>query len=158
LHPAPATVVRLTSVFGPGQVAWEGATGAIASFAARAIEGEPIVIPGDPTRRRDFVYVDDVVSALESIAADGRGIGTALLASGVSTTLLSVAELVRDLAGSRSPIQTPGGNLPVGENQSYEPDAGTAGIDFRARPLEEGVQLYVDWLSRHPAPKSRARG
>ncbi len=33
LHRAPATVVRLTSVFGPGQVAWEGATGAIAAFA-----------------------------------------------------------------------------------------------------------------------------
>ena len=56
------TVVRLTSVFGPGQVAWEGATGAIAAFAARALEGEPIVIPGDPQRVRDFVYVDDVVA------------------------------------------------------------------------------------------------
>jgi len=40
-HPAPATVVRLSSVFGPGQVAWEGATGAIAAFAARALEGAP---------------------------------------------------------------------------------------------------------------------
>jgi dTDP-4-dehydrorhamnose reductase len=36
LHEAPTLVVRLTSVYGPGQVAWEGATGAIASFAARA--------------------------------------------------------------------------------------------------------------------------
>ena len=36
-HPAKATVVRLTSVFGPGQVAWEGATGAISAFAARAL-------------------------------------------------------------------------------------------------------------------------
>jgi len=39
LHPAPATVVRFTSVFGPGQVAHDGATGAIASFAARALNG-----------------------------------------------------------------------------------------------------------------------
>ncbi|HEX8205274.1 MAG TPA: NAD(P)-dependent oxidoreductase, partial [Solirubrobacteraceae bacterium] len=37
LHRAPAVVLRLTSVFGPGQVAWEGATGAIAAFAARAL-------------------------------------------------------------------------------------------------------------------------
>ena len=70
-HAARATVARLTSVFGPGQVAWEGATGAIAAFARRAIEGEPIVIPGDPRRVRDFVYVDDIVAALEAIAAPG---------------------------------------------------------------------------------------
>src|SRR5439155_14387845 len=60
LHATSTIVVRLPSVFGPGQVAWEGATGAIAAFAARALDGEPIVIPGDPQRTRDFVYVDDV--------------------------------------------------------------------------------------------------
>src|SRR5204863_6959364 len=71
LHPARATVLRLTSVFGPGQVEWEGATGAIAAFAARALEGAPIVIPGNPDRSRDFVYVDDLVLVLERIASEG---------------------------------------------------------------------------------------
>ena len=71
-HAARSAVARLTSVFGPGQVAWEGATGAIAAFARRALENRPIVIPGDPQRVRDFVYVDDVVAALEAIALQGR--------------------------------------------------------------------------------------
>ena len=35
-HLAPATVMRISSAYGPGQVAWEGATGAIAAFTARA--------------------------------------------------------------------------------------------------------------------------
>jgi nucleoside-diphosphate-sugar epimerase len=157
LHPAPSTVVRLTSVFGPGQVAWEGATGAIAAFAARALEGAPIVIPGDPERSRDFLYVDDLVPALERIAAEGRWNETFTLAAGVSTTLLRAAELVRAAAGSSSPIETPGGNLPPGENESYEADASLPRLDFAARPLEEALQLYVDWLSRHPAAKGRAR-
>ena len=65
-------VGRLTSVFGPGQVAWEGATGAIASFAARALAGEPIVIAGDPERTRDFLYVDDAIGATEALVAEGR--------------------------------------------------------------------------------------
>src|SRR5207302_11454761 len=67
LHEALTLVVRLTSVYGPGQVAWEGATGAIASFAARALAGEPIVIVGDPERSRDFVYVDDARTAADSL-------------------------------------------------------------------------------------------
>ena len=158
LHRAPAAVVRLTSVFGPGQVFREGATGAIAIFAARALAGEPIVIFGDPDRSRDFVYVDDIVSPLESIARDGRWNATYTLASGVSTSLKRAAELVREAAGSDSPIETPGGNLPPGENLSYEPGAKSAPLDFSTRPIEEGIQLYVDWLGRHPAAEGSPRG
>ena len=157
-HPAAATVVRLTSVFGPGQVAWEGATGAIAVFAARALEGSPIVIPGNPERTRDFVYVDDVVSALEEIAAADRpGDETLTLASGVPTPLLDAAELVRAAAGSSSEIQNPEAELPSGENESYSASPGSLGISSPSRPLEDGVSSYVDWLRRHPAAQGRAR-
>jgi UDP-glucose 4-epimerase len=146
-HRAPATVVRLTSVFGPGQVAWEGATGAIAHFAACALAGTPIVIPGDPERTRDFVYVDDVVDALEEIAAQGPWGETVTLARGQTTSLRRTAELVRAAARSDSPIETPGGDFAHGENRSYAaPGPHPAALRFSVRPLEEGIELYVDWL------------
>jgi UDP-glucose 4-epimerase len=157
LHPARSTVVRLTSVFGPGQVAWEGATGAIARFAARALDGGPIVIPGDPTRTRDFVYVDDVVGALESIAEGGRWGETFTLASGVSTSLIRAAELVVAATGLSLPIETPGGELEPGENESYAATDVDPRLPFDVRPLDEGIPRYVDWLSRHPAAQGRAR-
>jgi UDP-glucose 4-epimerase len=156
LHPAPATVVRLTSVFGPGQVAWEGATGAIATFAARALAGEPIVILGNPERTRDFVYVDDLVSALASIVTESRWDETLTLASGVSTTLRRAAELVRDAAGSDSPIETPGGMLDPGEDESYDAGAEGARLPFAVRTLEDAVRRYVDWLRSHPRAQGRA--
>jgi nucleoside-diphosphate-sugar epimerase len=157
LHPAPATVIRLTSVFGPGQVAREGATGAIASFAARALAGEPIVIPGDPERVRDFVYVDDLIPALEGIVAEARWNETLSLASGVGTPLRRAAELVRDAAASDSPIETPGGALEPGENLSYGADGEGPSLGFGVRPLEEAIPLYVDWLRRHPTAQGRSR-
>jgi len=157
LHPAPSTVVRLTSVFGPGQVAHEGATGAIAAFAARALAGEPIVIPGDPERRRDFVYVDDLVPALERIVTEGRWNETLSLASGVETPLRRAAELVRDAAGSDSPIETPGGALEPGENLSYSATGAGPTLGFGVRPLQEAIPLYVDWLRRHPTAQSHSR-
>jgi nucleoside-diphosphate-sugar epimerase len=156
-RPASAAVVRLTSVFGPGQVAWEGATGAIANFAARAIEGAPIVIPGDAGRTRDFVYVDDAVAGFERVISEGLWGRTLTLASDVPTSLLRAAELVREAAGSSSPIETPGGVLPPGENQSYQTDPQRPGLGFPVRPLEEGIAEYVDWLRRHPAAQGRAR-
>jgi UDP-glucose 4-epimerase len=150
LHAAPALVVRLTSVYGPGQVPWEGATGAIASFAARALAGEPIVIDGDPERSRDFVYVDDAIAGIEALVTAGRWNETVLVASGRSTPLRVAAELVRDATGSTAPIETPGGELPAGENESYEaaPEAPLP-LDLS---LEEGIRRYVDWLRNHHAP------
>jgi UDP-glucose 4-epimerase len=156
-HAARSTIVRLTSVFGPGQVTWEGATGAIAAFAARALEGAPIVIPGDPRRVRDFVYVDDLVYALEAIVSDGRWGETITFASGVETPLVEAARLARDAAGSDVEIETPGGDLAPGENASYPASPEGPALGFPIRPLEEAVPLYVDWLRRHPAAQGRAR-
>jgi UDP-glucose 4-epimerase len=154
LHPAHSVVARLASVFGPGQVKAEGATGAIAAFAARALAGEPIVIPGDPSRTRDFVFVDDVAVALESLVAERRYDQTVTVGSGVATPLIDAARLVTEAAGSSSPIETPGGELAPGENESYE--TGTQ-LLFPSRPLAEAVQLYVDWLRSHPAAQGSAR-
>jgi nucleoside-diphosphate-sugar epimerase len=155
LHPARTLVVRLTSVFGPGQVAWEGATGGIAAFAAHALEGEPLVITGDPGRTRDFVYVDDAVGAIEALVREGSWNRTVLVASGRPTALLEAAELVRDAAGSFSPIETPGGELPAGENDSYE-TAPEAPLPLNLS-LEEGIRRYVDWLRKHPAAQNATR-
>ena len=92
----------------PARSTWEGATGAIAAFAARALEGEPIVIPGDPRRTRDFVYVDDMVGGLGKIVREGRWNQTLTLGSGVDTPLIDVAELVRDTVGSDIRDRDPG--------------------------------------------------
>jgi UDP-glucose 4-epimerase len=154
LHEARTLVVRLTSVFGPGQVAWEGATGAIASFAARALDGEPIVIAGDPGRRRDFVFVDEVVGAIEALVDAGRWNERVTVASGAPTSLLEAAELVRTAAHSDVEIVTPGGNLPAGENESYETTP-EAPLPLQVS-LEEGIRRYVEWLEAHPAAQSRA--
>lgn len=152
MHGARATVLRLTSVFGPGQLLPEGATGAIAAFAWHALAGDPIVIPGDPMRTRDFVYVDDFAAAVERVIEDGRWNETLTVASGRSTPLLEAAELVRESAGSTSPIETPGGELAAGENESY---ASGSELAFPSRPLPESVELYVDWLRRHTPAQGR---
>jgi nucleoside-diphosphate-sugar epimerase len=146
LHRAQAAVLRLTSVFGPGQVAAEGATGAIASFAARALEDEPIVIPGNPRRTRDFLYVDDLVAGIEALVETGSWGGTLIAASGRATPLVEAAELVRGAAGSAAAISTPGGELPPGEDESYEAPADEPALPLTVHPLGEAIRMYVEWL------------
>ena len=157
LHAADALVVRLTSVFGPGQVAADGATGAIASFARNALAGAPIVVAGDPERTRDFVYVDDVVIAVERLVEQGRWNETLTIASGVATPLRRAAELVREAAGSPAAVETPGGELPPGENASYSAQTDQSHVALDVRTLEEAIPLYVDWLRAHTASQGSAR-
>jgi UDP-glucose 4-epimerase len=155
LHRARATVVRLTSVYGPGQVAQEGATGAIAVFTAAALAGEPIRILGSPERTRDFVLVDDLVPVFERISAEQLWNDTFTLASGRATTLRDAAELVRETVGKEARIEAGvDARLAPGENESYvgRPDPR---LRLDARPVEDGIALYVDWLRRHPASQGR---
>ncbi len=158
LHRARAVALRLTSVFGPGQVAWEGATGAIAAFAARALDGRPITIPGDPRRTRDFLYVDDLVDGLERLVVDGHPDRVLWAGSGVATPLLEAARLTVQAAGSDVEIELPGGELPAGEGDSYALPPSDARLALTPRPLAEAVRTYVDWLRLHPAAQGRSRG
>ena len=155
-HAAPAAVLRLTSVFGPGQVAWEGATGAISAFAARALEGRPISIPGDPERTRDFLYVDDLVDGVERLL-ERREEGVLYAGSGVATPLVEAARLAVDAAGADVEIELPGGELPPGEGESYALSPQVPRLALTPRPLPEAVSAYVDWLRLHPAAQGRAR-
>ena len=133
------------------------ATGAISAFAARALAREPIVIPGDPGRTRDFVYVDDVMGALEELVRAGRWGETLAIGSGDPTPLRRAAQLVVAAAGTGVPIEEPGGDLPPGEDRSYTMERQVPALGFAGRPLEAAVSDYVDWLRRHPAAQGRAR-
>ena len=158
LHPARATALRLTSVFGPGQNAWEGATGAIAAFAARALDGRPIAIPGNPRRTRDFLYVDDLVAGLEAFVAAGDWPDLLHAGSGVATPLEEAARLAVAAASSDVEIELPGGTLPPGEDESYALDPLVPRIALAPRPLPDAVAAYVDWLRlAHPAAQGSAR-
>jgi nucleoside-diphosphate-sugar epimerase len=105
---------------------------------------------------RDFLYVDDMVAALEAIAAGGHWGATLTVASGRPTTLLRVAELVRDAAGTGVPIETPGGELPPGEGVGYPARGDLARLGLTVRPIEDAVGSYVEWLHRHPAAQGRS--
>ncbi len=159
LHAARATSVRIASVFGPGQVAWEGATGAIAAFAARALDGRPITIPGNPRRTRDFLYVDDFVDGLERLAADPDPPALVHAGSGTPTPLEDAARLTvaaARAAGARpGPVELTGGTLPAGEDDSYALPGGAPRLPTSARPLRQAVAAYVDWLRAHPAAQGR---
>ncbi|MYL60180.1 NAD-dependent epimerase/dehydratase family protein [Virgibacillus halodenitrificans] len=70
LYPLEFTILRYANIYGPRQNT-QGEAGVIALFVQQFINDENIVIYGDGTQTRDFVYVEDVVNA--NIAALNNG-------------------------------------------------------------------------------------
>lgn len=104
----PTTVVRLFSVYGPGQVG-QGTSGVVSIFLDRARRGEPLAVHAD--QRRDLTWVGDVARgirlAVESPPSTETPARVYNLATGVGTTLHELARLVCAAIDSRSEIVPP---------------------------------------------------
>lgn len=88
-----ATVLRFFNVYGPRSSAGEY-SGVIRKFAESLRVGEPLVVFGDGRQVRDFVNVEDVVSAnILAATASGSSGRTFNIGSGVGTTIEALAGL-----------------------------------------------------------------
>ena len=92
-----AVAVRFSNAFGP-RSAHKG--NVIPLFIRRLRAGEELVVYGDGTQTRDFVYCEDLARGLVLAAeADGAGGEIFQLASGVETSLTRLVELLGAVSG-----------------------------------------------------------
>jgi UDP-glucose 4-epimerase len=100
----PVIIVRFFNTVGPRQSGQYGMV--IPNFVRQALAGEPITVFGDGTQQRAFTHVTDVVGALLKLVAEPKSIGQVInIGNMQEVTIYQLAERVRDLAGSTSPIK-----------------------------------------------------
>ena len=143
------TALALSNVYGPRQepaaeVGLEGQV--VAIFCRKMLDRRPATIYGDGTQTRDFIYVDDVVSAL--VAAREAGGGELLnIGSGEETSINELFAQLSELTSSRyEPIYA--GARP-GELERIAVDASRARevLGWTANTsLPEGLKHTVAWF------------
>ena len=145
----PVIVVRLFNTVGPRQTGQYGMV--LPRFVRQALAGEPITVYGDGTQSRSFTYVGDVVDALVALARTPSAVGQVFnVGNTEEISIRALAERVRDLAGSASPI------ISVPYEEAYEagfedmprrvPDITRiqATVGFRPHvPLDEIIQRVI---------------
>jgi UDP-glucose 4-epimerase len=100
----PVVVVRLFNTVGPRQTGQYGMV--LPTFVRQALAAEPITVFGDGTQSRSFTYVGDVVGALVKLAQEPRAVGHVFnIGNTEEITITALAERVRALTASRSPIR-----------------------------------------------------
>jgi UDP-glucose 4-epimerase len=118
----PVTIVRCFNTCGPRQTGAYGMV--IPSMVQRALRGEPILIHGDGQQSRCFSAVSDVVRGTLLLADCEAAAGEIFnIGSDEEVTIAELAERVRAMCGSSSPI----------ENVSYERIYGRSFEDMRRR-------------------------
>lgn len=97
----PTVALRFFHVFGTRQPLSNPYTGALSTFAARILNGNPPLVFEDGNQQRDFVSVHDVARAcrlaLESDAATGMVLN---IGSGKPLSIVSVARSMADVLGA----------------------------------------------------------
>ena len=153
----PVVIARLFNTVGPRQTGRYGMV--LPRFIAAAQAGLPLKVYGDGQQTRCFCYVSDTVEALVRLqncpAAQGQVFN---VGGGEEITIRGLAELVRELVGSRSTIEL------VPYNQAYAPgfddmrrrkpvlDKLEAVTGFRpATPLRQIIELTAAAFAQ-PAP------
>ena len=146
----PATVFRMSCIFGPHQFGTED-QGWVAHFVIQALKGLPLTLYGDGLQVRDTLFVEDLVDAM-MLAHEriDRTAGQAFnIGGGPANTisLLELLDLLSALTGHRpafgiEPWRTADQRYYVSNTSKFESATG-----WRARTgVREGVQRLIDWL------------
>jgi UDP-glucose 4-epimerase len=134
----PHVVCRLGNVYGPRQSP-HGEAGVVAIFTGHLNEGRAPTLYGHGEPTRDYIYVSDVVAALQ--AASGRA-GVYNVATGVETSVMQIWEGLVKTSGIE--IEPKFADLRPGELQHscLDTSRAAAELGWRAQvPIEEGLAL-----------------
>src|SRR5512136_680183 len=95
--------LRVFNAYGPGQRLPASHPPVIPYYLRQATRSSSLVMHGDGSQTRDYVYVDDVVSAMIS-AATAPGINRMILniGSGVETSIRDLVRVIMEVSGIRS--------------------------------------------------------
>jgi UDP-glucose 4-epimerase len=93
-------ILRVFNAFGPGQHLPPSHAPVIPNYLRQTLRGGTVVMHGDGSQTRDYVYVDDVVSAMIS-AATAPGINHQIInvGSGKETSIRDLVRLVMEVTG-----------------------------------------------------------
>ena len=98
LYGLPYSIIRLSNPYGP-DYSVEKPQGAIHHFIAKAINNDEISIWGDGSIERDFIYIDDVISALCQSMQYSNSQCLFNIGSGTSTSINTILEIIKEVSG-----------------------------------------------------------
>lgn len=150
----PIVALRFANVYGPIS---EHKKGVVTNFIKHALRREPIVIYGDGTASRDFLYVDDLCDGICAAIDAELDDEVIHLASGEETSISDLARLILELTDATgTPIRYEERRRGEVERTFARPDRGAELLGFTpSHTLPDGLRRTVEWFAaREPSPSA----
>lgn len=147
----PYTIFRYQNVYGPGQSLKNPYTGILSIFSTLLLTNKTLNIFEDGRESRDFIYIDDVargtICAINNDRANNECFN---LGSGIGTTVIEIAEILKRYYQSASKIEITG-DFRKGDIRHNIADISKAKkiLDFIPEVcLEEGLKKFAEWVQK----------
>lgn len=141
-------IIRLANPYGPYQRP-NGVLGAVSTFTYKALKNEKIIVYGDGSVIRDFIYIEDAVKAILNIVNGENIHRTFNLGCGYGTSIEEVLNTIRKALGLDMDIEyTPARPIDVPVNyldiSRYEEAYGK----LNPTSLEEGIKKTAQFMKK----------
>jgi UDP-glucuronate decarboxylase len=145
-HNLPVRVARIFNTYGPRMAPDDGRV--VSNFVLQALRGEPLTIYGDGSQTRSFCYVSDLIDGFVALMDNEGGLtGPVNLGNPGEFTMLELAETVKELTGSTSPVEFM--PLPQDDPKQRQPDISLAKKELNWEPtvqLREGLDETIQYF------------
>jgi len=143
-HGLQTRIARIFNTYGPRMRPDDGR--AVPTFITQALRGAPITVYGDGRQTRSLCYVDDLIAGIVRLL-DSSCIDPVNLGNPDEVTMLELAQRIRDLCGSQSPIEHR--PLPEDDPKTRQPDIRRAQEALGWQPsisLDDGLRRTIAWF------------
>lgn len=148
-HGVDTAIARIFNTYGPGMRAGDGRM--IPAFLRQALAEEPLTVTGTGNQTRSICYVEDTVAGLLALARSAHP-GPVNLGNPHELTVRQVAERIRALTGSASPIEFV--DAMTDDPQRRCPDISLARDVLGWEPkigADDGLRRTAVWFRRSPS-------
>jgi dTDP-L-rhamnose 4-epimerase len=147
-YQVPVVILRYFNVFGAGQSVSNPYTGVLSIFTSRLLADQSIEIYEDGQMQRDFVSIQEVVNAnIKALELNNSSLLVLNIGSGVSRTIMQVAECLKAEINSRSKMIVTG-RFRVGDIRHCYADMSKA-VDFVGEASTDsfarGIKDLITW-------------
>jgi UDP-glucose 4-epimerase len=156
-HGFETIILRFSNPYGPGQVSRHG-QGVIAAWSQALARDEPLLVFGDLTARRDFLFIDDLIEATVRAGLHAPP-GTYNVGSGEATPLEDVLELLLAAKGGETAVvhaESRPVDVPVTQLDSSRVRRATGWAPVVSLP--EGIKATWEWARARSAVGGSAPG
>jgi UDP-glucuronate decarboxylase len=145
-HRLRIKVARIFNTYGPRMHPNDGRV--VSNFIVQALKNEPITLYGDGQQSRSFCYVDDMIEGFIRLMDSPEDmIGPINLGNPVEFTMRELADRIRELTGSRSPLVNK--PLPQDDPRQRQPDISRARKHLEWQPavtLDQGLKSTIEYF------------